>query len=335
VRTRATLRTVGERCGLHTSTVSRALRRPADADPTAARVHAAARELGYGPDLLAAGLRTSRSMVVGMLVHALTDVVQAILVEEVEDELAAHGYQLLVVNTHDRPDLQRAKVELMRSRRVDALVVADAHVDGVYADAVSALGIPYVLVGRRAGAHAAVTGDDERGGVLAAEHLAELGHRHIALVEGPPTSSASAGRAAGFADELARRGLHVHARESCPLFTAAGHEATRRLLRRARAITALFVAGDMAALGAIGALREAGLRPGHDISVVGYGDLTVAAPFGLTTIRAHQQEMGRRAARELLRALDGEPPRTIVLAPELVVRETTAPPRGDHELERS
>src|SRR5580765_5835186 len=145
----ATLRTVGERCGLHTSTVSRALRRPADADPTAARVHAAAREVGYRPDMVAASLRTRRSMVVGMLVHALTDVVQAILAEEVEDELAQHGYQLLVTNTRGRPDVQRAKVELMRSRRVDGLIIADAHLDGGYVDEVATLGIPYVLALRR------------------------------------------------------------------------------------------------------------------------------------------------------------------------------------------
>jgi LacI family transcriptional regulator len=318
---RATLRTVGERCGLHTSTVSRALRRPADADPTARRVHAAAREVGYRPDMVAAGLRTRRSMVVGMLVHALTDVVQAILVEEVEEELAERGYELLVTNTRDRPRTQRAKVELMRSRRVDGLVVADAHADGVYAGEVAALGIPYVLVGRPAGAHPAISGDDERGGILAAAHLAELGHRRIALLEGPATSSASSGRADGFVAELLRRGRWLQARESCPLFAGAGYEATRRILHDAPDITALFVVGDMAALGAIRALREAGR---DDVSVVGYGDLSVAAPFGLTTIHAGHQEMGRLAARELLAALAGEPPRTIVLEPELVVRQTTA-----------
>ena len=120
----------------------------------------------------------------------------------------------------------------------------------------------------------------------------------------------------------------MQARESCPLFAGVGYEATQQLLERSPGITALFVVNDMAALGAIRALREAGLRPGRDVSVVGYGDLSVAAPFGLTTIRARQQEIGRLAARALLGALDGEPVQTVILAPELVVRETTARPRS-------
>jgi LacI family transcriptional regulator len=329
-RRAVTLRTVGERCGLHASTVSRALRRAADADATAARVHAAAREVGYQPDMVAASMRTRRSRVVGMLVHALTDVVQAILVEEVEDELAAHGYQLLVVNTHDRSAVQRAKVELMRSRRVDGLIIADGHVDGAYVDWVASLGIPYVLALRRAGDHPAMVGDDMRGGELAAAHLADLGHRRIGLLQGPAYASTSAGRAAGFRAELARRGLALPGGlcESCELFARGGHDAMARLLARTRDLTAVFAVNDMAAIGAIGALRSAGLRPGWDVAVVGYNDLSVAAPFGLTTVRGRQQEIGRLAARSLLGALDGEPPRTVVLEPALVVRETTRPPRA-------
>lgn len=319
-----TLRTVGERCGLHASTVSRALRRPADADPTAARVHAAAREVGYRPDIVAASLRTRRSMVAGILVHALTDVVQAILVEEIEDELARHGYQVLVVNTHDRPDVQRAKVELMRSRRVDGLVIADGHVDGAYVDWVATLRIPYVLALRRAGAHPAIVGDDAGGGALAAAHLADLGRRRIAVLEGPSWSSVSADRVRGFVAELLRRGRWVQARASCPLFAQPACDATRRLLGEAGDLDALFVVSDMAALGAIRALREAGLRPGRDVSVIGYGDLPVAAAFGLTTIRTSPQRIGRLAARQLLGALDGEPPRPVVLQDVLVIRETTA-----------
>ena len=119
----------------------------------------------------------------------------------------------------------------------------------------------------------------------------------------------------------------MQARESCPLFAGAAYEATRRLIRRSPDITALFAVGDMAALGAIRALREAGLEPGRDVSVVGYGDLSVAGAFGLTTIRSRAQEIGRLAARALLGALDGEP-RTVVLAPKLVVRDTAAPLRS-------
>lgn len=325
-----TLRTVGLRTGLHVSTVSRALRRAPDADATAARVHAAATAVGYRPDFAAAGLRTRRSKAIGMVVHALTDVVQAIMHEEVEREAQALGCQVLVVNTHDRADEQRTKVELLLSRRVDGLIVADGHVDGAYVDWVATLGIPYVLAMRRAGDHPAIVGDDERGGALVAAHLADRGHRRIAILEGPAYSSASIGRSAGLRNLLAGRAIPVpdELREPSPLFARGGYEAMTRLLARTRDFTAVFVVNDMAALGAIGALRAAGLRPGRDVAIVGYNDLSVAAPFGLTTVRSRQQEIGRLAARQLLGALDGLAPRTVVLEPALVVRASSPPPGG-------
>jgi len=324
---RPTLRTVAERTGLHVSTVARALRRPADADATATLVHATAAAVGYRPDIGAASLRTRRSRVLGMLVHALTDVLHAIIYEAVEAAVAPAGYQLLVVTTHDRPRAQREKIELMLSRRVDGLIIADAHADGSYVDWVATLGVPYVLALRRSGTHPAVVGDDRAGGALAAHHLADLGHRRIAMLEGPAYSSASALRSLGFRETLAARGIPLDSglREPTALFAQNGQAAMVRLLERRRDFSAVFAVNDMATLGAIRALRDAGLQAGRDVAAIGYNDVPIAAAVGLTTIRSQQSEIGRLAAEQMLRAIDGEPPATIVLPPTLVVRETTMP----------
>jgi LacI family transcriptional regulator len=321
-RSRPTLRTIAERTGLHVSSVSRALQRPPDADESAAAVHAAALELGYRPDAAAVTLRTRRTKVIGMLVHALTDVVQAILYEEVERVAAERGYQAVVASTHDDPAIQRARVELLLRQRVDGLILADAHRDGEYVDWVSGLDVPYVLVMRSAGEHPAVVCDDELGGRLAAGHLLRTGHERVGLLTGPVFSSASFGRAEGFRRAMAEAGrpLAEDHQAHAGIFAEGGRDAMDALLDRDPGITAVATINDYVALGALSVLRRRGRS---DVHVVGYNDIVAAEAVGLTTVRSPQLELARRAAGSLLDAIEGErPAQGAVLVPELVVRDT-------------
>ncbi|MEH3052943.1 MAG: LacI family DNA-binding transcriptional regulator [Patulibacter minatonensis] len=323
---RPTLRTLAERTGLHTSTVSRALRRDRASDPTAALVHAAATELGYRPDPLAAGLRSGRTGAIGMVAHSLTDLAQALIHEEVDQYVLAHGYDVLVAATRDDPEAQRKRVELLLSRRVDGLIIADAHRDGAYADWVATLGVPYVLVMRGAPGHPAITVDDELAGRMVADHLADLGHTRMAHLAGPSWSAASYGRAAGFRARLAERGIGLEDDlvEPGGLHATTGRAAMERLLDRRRDFTAVFCASDFVAFGATSALGAAGLRVGDDVALVGYNDLQAATAMDLTSVRTPQDELGRIAAEALLAAIDGCEPQSRTLAPELVVRGSTA-----------
>lgn len=325
---RPTLRTLAEHTGLHVSTISRALRRTAEADETAALVHAAAAEIGYRRDPVAASLRTHRSHAIGVVSHALTDVVQAMICETVDRIAVGAGYDVLVAATRDDPAIQRQRVELLLSRRVDGLIIGDAHEDGAYADWVASLGVPYVLVmrGTSSGTHPAIVCDDEAGGRLVAEHLLERGHTQIAMLTGPDYSGASAGRARGFATALAEHGAPLDPELVVPggLFTATGRAATAELLARGARPSAIFCANDFAALGAIGALRAAGLEPGHDVAVAGFNDVPAAEAVGLTSVSCAPQEMGELATRALLAAIDGEQPQSQLLAPELIVRRSSA-----------
>lgn len=321
---RPTLHTIAARTGLHVSSVSRALRRAPDADASAAAVHAVARELGYQPDAAAVSLRTRRTRVIGMLVHALTDVVQATMYEEVERVAASRGYQAVVASTHDDPDVQRARVELLLSQRVDGLIIADAHRDGRYVDWIADRGVPYVLVMRRAGDHPAVVCDDDAGGRLAAGHLLAAGHERIALLHGPEFSSASFGRAEGVRAAAREHGHPIPAARDAfaGLFAEGGREAMRTMLERAPELSAVATINDYVAFGAISALHATG-RTTDDVAVVGYNDVAAADAIGLTTVRSPQQALGRRAAESLLDAIEqGRPATGLVLAPELVVRRT-------------
>lgn len=325
-----TLRTIAERAGVHPSTVSRALRRADDGDATALMIKRLAAELGYRPDFAAASLRTRKSGAIGVLVHHLSDVVQAHLYESIESTALELGYQALVSITHDDPEEQRRRVEMMLGRRIDGLVVADAHTDGAYADWLATLGVPFVLALRRSGDHPSVSVDDELGGRLAGAHLADLGHEHVAIYGGLPFSSAFVGRTEGCRTALRERGIAVPD-ELCAFgsLEPAEVEATvERMLDRDPRPTALFAVNDASAISAMGVLRRRGLTAGADVAVVGYNDIPVAAPIGLSSVWSPNTVMGATAMRMLRDVIAGRDVQSITLAPRLVVRETSCPPRA-------
>jgi len=332
-RQHATLRTIAQLTGVDVSTVSRVLNGPPEAAQRAAsreraeEIRRVAADLDYRANPLAAGLRTRRSNLIGVLVPRLSDLVLATVYEGIEEAAAGHGMATFVMNSHDQPAEQRARVELALSRRVDGLVIGDAHLDGTLIDEIAERQIPYVLVSRRAGPHPAVTCDDYEGGRLVAEHFLDLGHKLVAVIAGEPYASTGVDRTAGFLDRYREAGVEVPAtRVVHSRFDAAGgREATERLLRHRTRPTAIFAVNDFAAIGALGALRDQGMSPGKDIAIAGFNDTPLAAelPIPLTSVHSPMHEMGARAVELLLRVLAGRPPESERLSPRLVVRAST------------
>jgi DNA-binding LacI/PurR family transcriptional regulator len=180
-----------------------------------------------------------------------------------------------------------------------------------------------------------VVGDDIAGGRAATAHLLDLGHRDIAFVgdefESPFGFTSSRHRFVGYESALAAAGMAVRP-DRVALGAHSRYEARElaaRLLSLDVPPSAIFAASDTQALGVLSAAREAGLRVPDDVSVVGYDDIEIADHIGLTTVRQRLFESGRLGAELLLaeiRARSSTPP-AVVLAPEIVVRGTTAPPR--------
>jgi len=328
-RTPATLTTIAERAGVHASTVSRALSTtPSGIAPaTAQRVRAIADELGYLPDPTAAALRTRRSHVIGVLVPRLTDIVLAVIYEGIDDVALQSGYQTVVANTRDDLALQRTRLETLLARRVDGLILGDARSDTSLIDDLAERGIPYVLTSRRLRGHLSVTTDDLCGGRLAAEHLLSLGHVRLGVIAGEPYASTGVDRTRGFLDACLAAGVDIEAsRVVHTTFDAAGgRDGAEQLLRLRPRPTALFAVNDFAAIGAMGAVRAAGLEVGRDIAIVGYNDVSIATdlPVPLTTIRSPMFQMGQEAARMLLERVAGRPVNSQLLTPELVARAST------------
>ncbi len=335
-----TLRDVARVAGVHPGTVSRALNpetRGLVNERTAERVLDAAKELGYRPNPIARGLRTNRSHTIGVLVPDLMNPLFAAVVRGIEDGLRDGGYTPLIANTDNDTDRERVAFEAMSARQVDGFIAATATRDHwLLADAVP-LGAKVVLVNRRVDSDAlpAVTGDDHEGVRLAVEHLTALGHRRIAHLAGSQALYTGWSRHQGFVDAMLAARLEPD--RSLIVFSEVftereGARCCGELLDRHSEFTAIVAGNDLLALGCYDALEERGLRCPADVSVVGYNDMPFVDRFRppLTTVRVPHYELGATAAQLMLEQLHGvdAPPRQLLLAPELVVRGSTAEAAG-------
>jgi LacI family transcriptional regulator len=336
---RVTLKDVAREAGVHPGTASRALNEETRAlvnQETAQRVLAVAEALGYRPNPIARGLKTSRSYTVGVLIPDLTNPLFPPIVRGIQDRLEEAAYTPLIANTDNDPDRERADFEAMRARQVDGFITATARRDHGLLDEFTQAGLPVVLVNRRLedGAMSSVAGDDRAGVRLAVEHLVGLGHRRIAHLAGPQELSTGHLRHEGFVEAMRSAGIHPD--PSLMLVARAfieseGERLCNELLGRDLEVTAIGAGNDLMALGCYDAFVERGIDCPTELSVVGFNDMPFADWFNppLTTVRIPHYEIGAGAAELLLDQLrDPEvEPAQLLLDPELVVRDSTAPPR--------
>jgi LacI family transcriptional regulator len=336
----ATLRDVAAAARVHPATASRALNpetRLLVSEDTARRVTAAAAKLGYRPNPVARSLRTRRSHTVGVLIPDLNNPLFPPIVRGLEDKLAAAGYVALIGNTDADASRERLIFEQMRARHVDGFVLATVTLhDRLLAEAAAA-DVPVVLMNRLSQDYSfpSVSVDNEQGARMAVTHLARLGHTRIAHLAGPQEASTGMNRLRGFRDGMAAHQLEVS--EDLIVYASRytveeGSRCCRDLLARHGGFTAVAAANDMLAVGCYTAIDEASLQCPDDVSVIGFNDM----PFidrlrpPLTTVRFPHYQLGTEAAQLLLeRIAEREAPVKIMyLAPELVVRGSTAEPAG-------
>lgn len=334
-----TLREVAAEAGVHVSTASRALNpetRSVVNEETAVRVLEVAERLGYRAHPLARGLRTNRTLTIGMVVPDLMNPLFPPIYAGADSVLGDLGYSVLVGTDDDDPDKSRSVIIALLERRVDGLILANARRG--FALPSWREQVPTVLVNRSVESNAfpAIVGDHGEGIGLVVRHLADLGHTDIAHIAGPQGLSTGVSRLAGFEAAMTDRGLDVRAElivESAMFRTDAGRAACQRLVDSGAPFTAIVAANDLIALGCYDVLADAGLSIPSDVSVTGYNDLAfidrVSPP--LTTVSVPYQEMGAAAARQLLDLLSDEgddesPYSPVELPPDLVIRASTAPP---------
>ena len=327
-----TISDVARKAGVSKSLVSLVMR--GGRHVSAARREAvmrAAEELRYRPNAMARGLVQRRSGFLGVMVSDLHNPFFADVVDGIQGQAARAGYRVLL-NTGDRSSEAEAEaVETLLQLRADGVILAGPLVDNGTIVAASRA-VPVVVVGRAARAESvdSVTNDDRAGAEIAVEHCASLGHRRIAHIDGGRGAGAS-DRRRGYETAMRRLRLTRHIHVVTGSYTeAGGHAGAMALLDRRPRPTAIFAANDLAAIGALNAIEERGLRVPEDVSLVGYDNTSLAAlrHISLTTIHQPRLEMGQLAVSTLLERIERKrtQPRRAVLSPTLVVRGTTAPP---------
>ncbi|MEU6488362.1 LacI family DNA-binding transcriptional regulator [Streptomyces sp. NPDC046887] len=337
---RPTLEEVAARAGVGRGTVSRVVNgSPRVSDRAREAVGRAIAELGYVPDRAARALAGSRTGAVALVVpetetRLFAEPYFLDILRGVSAELGDADMQLLLTLIRSGRERQRFE-QYLAAQRVDGVLLVSVHRDDPLPELVARLGLPAVLNGRRSAGERVpyVDCDNTGAGRSAVAHLAERGRRRIAAITGPLGMYAARCRLDGYREGVTAAGLAADDRlvAEADFTEEGGRRAMRELLGRCPGLDGVFAASDLMAAGARAVLREAGRRVPEDVALVGVDDSAVARLMdpALTSVRQPIEEMGRRMARILLRQIaapgagNGADPRQVVLATELVVRDSS------------
>ncbi len=295
--------------------------------PMRERVLATALALGYRPNAIARGLASQRSRMIGIVMGNMRNPFYPQVLELFSDVLRGTGRQVLLFTVRDGETVDDLLPELLQYQ-VDGVVIASANLSSGMARNCASLGTPVVLFNRvsKDAEVSSVCCENRVGGRLAADILAQAGHRRLAFLAGTADTSTNTERLTGFTERCGELGLPEPLVEPGAYTYEAGFAAMARALEAGTAPDGVFCANDIIALGALDAARQGGLVPGRTVSVLGFDDIALATwpNYRLTTIRQDIQAMVRKAVQVLTeRAGGGAGPQvTIRVAPEIVWRDT-------------
>ncbi|NJC82708.1 LacI family DNA-binding transcriptional regulator [Planosporangium mesophilum] len=332
---RVTITAIAREAGVSVPTVSRVLNGHSDVAPeTRERIEELLHRHAYKRRVTVS--RTSASLI--DLVFTDLDSPWAVeIIRGVEEVAHAGGVGTVVSAIHRRTAPTRQWLHNLRTRATDGVILVASDLAPSIPAELRRLHVPMVLVDP-AGVPTldvpTIGATNWAGGLVATQHLIGLGHRRIGFIAGPPRLLCSRARLDGFRAALEAAGVEVDEELIKPgdFYHSSGFEGAAALLDLHRPPTAIFASSDQMAFGVYEAVRRRGLRVPDDVSVVGFDDLPEAcwSPPPLTTVRQPLVDMGRLAARAVLRLAQGETLETprVELATELVVRESTAAPAG-------
>jgi len=344
-----TITDVARRAGTTTTTVSRVINDSGYVRAsTRAAVLAAIEELHYVPNVNARVLKTKRSRAVGVVIGDLMNPYSAALANSVQSVVAARGYTTLIASAADEPESELAAIEAFHRQRVAGIIVASLRTP--QSDRLlwrlADQRLPLVLIGRSLEHPVvdSVSANYRRGGLLATRHLIGLGHRRIAFVGAQISDADRIGRFRGYLDALEQAGIPVRPEyvvgnnrmEPSPRYSThlTGYQGAQEILRRCSRPTAIFARNDHTAIGALQALKEAGIRIPEDVSIAGFDNIPLSAAVSpaLTTVSQPTDEEGRLAAECLLgrveRPEEDTARRELILECNLIIRASTGAPKA-------
>jgi DNA-binding LacI/PurR family transcriptional regulator len=332
----ATIKKVAELAGVAVGTVSHVITGAVPvSEPLRRKVRAAIRELDYHPNHVARSLKTSKTRTLGIIVPDMTIPYFPRVIRGAETAAWARNYSVIAVNSDDSGARQRELLSLLRSQRVEGilLVLAAAPTPMTQISRIVSAGIRVVCLDRipdRLGVDS-VSVEDVSAAELAVDHLTGMGHRRIAIVTGPLSLKNERQRLLGYQQSLQRAGLPVEDEliwhgNLLPDDVAA---LCRERLRRNPRPDAIFSTNGPTGLGVLRALNGCGLRAPEDIAMATFDELTVDDLFrpAITTVVQPAYDIGFQAAQILLKRIEGEMPAaepvTIRLPAALKIRDSS------------
>ncbi len=304
---------------------------------TRERVFEAARKFNYRPNYFARSLRQSRSMSIAVLAPDLSEGYFTVVMNGVQAALVEAHYFYFTASHYWDPELIHEYPRRMIERAVDGFLLLNTQ-----ADFLSPLPVVAISGHARTAGVSNLVLDHTMAAELALSHLSELGHTRIAMMKGPEIIPDSEYRWSAILEVSRRFGVEAGPEllMSLPAYSGSpesGYLPVKELLGRTRDFTAIFCFNDIAAIGAMRALKDAGIGVPEDVSVIGFDDILGASYHtpSITTVRQPLEEMGRQGAKVLLERIarpaeDFDP--EIVFQPQLIVRESTAPARRNARL---
>ena len=322
--------------GVSVVTVSKVLRNHSDiSEETRERVLARIKEVDYRPNIAARSLVTGRTYLVGLVVPSLLHPFFAEIAKAISENLRQRGYYLIISSSEEDPELEQQEINHLLERRLDALIVASCRSSLDLFQRIEREDTPYILIDRSFEALAAnfVGVDDETVGVLATQHLIDIGCQRIAHIRGPETSPGKQ-RLQGYKRTLEHNGMRV-----LPEYIITepkgdvdtrqrGAEAMRQLLQLDPRPDGVFCFNDPLAIGAMNCILDQGLRIPEDVALIGCGNLnyddTLRVP--LSSVDQRSRQIGEETARVALAILTSKRPpalENVILQPQLVPRAST------------
>jgi LacI family repressor for deo operon, udp, cdd, tsx, nupC, and nupG len=327
------MKQVAREAGVSLTTASRALNDRPDVRPeTRERILAIAQELGYTPSAIARSLATQRTHTIGLAVRTHLDMWAAEVTLPIEELARASGYEVFVSSHHAQPDRERSVLRAFHSRRVEGMIVINSVLGEEISTRHESRGIPIVLISPlvQPPHRYTVQSHEVAGARSATEYLIRLGHRRIAHLGAPVWTAPGRDRLQGYRAALEAHGI---AWDPQLVFEGDAHETggmegTQALLAMPDPPTALFCFNDLTAVGAYHGARRIGIDVPHDLSVVGFDDVSLVHCVDppLSTVRQDMEALGGQAAQMLFDLIAGrETQAPVILDTELVERKSCAP----------
>jgi LacI family transcriptional regulator len=331
------LKDIAQDLGVSLMTVSKALRNHPDiSDGTRERVLKRIEELNYRPNLTARALVTGKTHLMGLVVPDLVHPFFSQIANAISKVLREQRYSLVITSSQEDPELEQQEIDQLLARSVDCLVIATTQRTLESFRRIEELETPYILMDRKLPGLAAnfVGVNDEQVGFMATKHLVEVGCQRIAHI-GTPHLSPALGRLKGYRRALRHYGIQVPAGyvltrpHGDNAGDATGYDVMKKLLSLRQLPDAVFCHNDPTALGAMKAILDAGLNIPEDIAIMGCGNVKYSECLRvpLTTIDQGCDAIGEHAAKLAFSLLASETPphpRSILVEPRLVVRDSTS-----------